>query len=151
MFNKEIKYITYKDINDLLYLRNEREGQKLDYKRDFHKEGKEFAKDVTAFANAGGGYIIFGIDEKQNLVKGLSDAVGNIKIEDRIANVLNTSTDKSIKYELKFITINDEADPLFAVILYICESYGKPVYVTSDNKSICYIRKGTSVFFCKSS
>jgi hypothetical protein len=149
MFDKTINNLTYKDINELLYIRQVREGQRLDYKRDFHKDGKEFAKDTTAFANTDGGYIIYGIDEKQKIVTGISDNVGNGKIEDWITNVLNTNTDNSIDYEVKFINIDDETDPLFIVILYIKESNKKPIYVTADNKSICYIRKGTSVFSAK--
>lgn len=150
MFKKPINEITYKDINELLFLKQEREGQNLDYKRDFHTDGKEFAKDTTAFANADGGYIIFGIDEKQNEVLGLSDNKGNGKIEDWITNVLNTNIDKSIKYHIHFINI-DEEKLLFIVILYIKESLEKPVYVIADNKSICYLRKGTSVFSAKPS
>ncbi|MCF8383726.1 MAG: ATP-binding protein [Chlorobium sp.] len=149
MFNKVIKDIAYKDINELLYIRQEKEGQRLDYKREFHKDGKEFAKDTTAFANADGGYIIFGIDEKQKIVIGLSDNVGNGKFEDWIANVLNTNIDKPLNYETKFINIAEENIPLFIVVVQIKESNQKPIYVTADNKSICYIRKGTSVFSAK--
>lgn len=146
MFNKEINNITYKDINELLYIRQEREGQRLDYKRDFHKDGREFAKDVTSFANADGGYIIYGIDEKQKLVIGISDNIGNGKIEDWITNVLNTNADKSIKYEIRFINISDDDKPMFIVILHVFESQDKPIYVIADNKCICYIRKGSSSF-----
>lgn len=149
MFDRTINNITYKDINELLYIRQEREGQQLDYKREFHKDGKEFTKDTTAFANTGGGYIIYGIDEKQKIVVGITDNIGNGKIEDWITNVLNTNTDNSIDYEIKFINIDEENDPQFVVVLYIKESNKKPIYVTADNKSICYIRKGTSVFSAK--
>jgi len=149
MFDKTINNITYKDINELLYIRQEREGQQLDYKREFHKESKEFAKDTTAFANTDGGFIIYGIDEKQKTVVGITDNVGNGKIEDWITNVLNTSTDNSINYEIKFINIDEENEPQFIVVLHIKESSKKPIYVTADNKSICYIRKGSSVFSAK--
>lgn len=149
MFNKTINDITYRDINELLYVRQEREGQQLDYKRDFYKDSKEFAKDATAFANANGGYIIFGIEEKQKIVTGLNDNVGNGKIEDWITNVLNTNTDQTIDYEIKFINIDDGEPPLYVIVFFIKESKNKPVYVTTDNKSICYIRKGTSIFSAK--
>lgn len=149
MFDKPTNNITYKDINELLYIRQERESQQLDYKREFHKDGKEFAKDTTAFANTEGGYIIYGIDEKQNNIIGISDNVGNGKIEDWITNVLNTNTDNSIDYEIKFINIDEENEPQFIVVLYIKESIKKPIYVIADNKTICYLRKGTSVFSAK--
>lgn len=149
MFDKSLSEITYKDINDLLYLKQEREGQRLDYKKEFHKEGKEFAKDVTAFANSEGGYIIFGIDEKENIVCGINDMVGNIKIDDWISNTLNSNASEIIKYELRFISISDEENPSYLLILLISESINKPVYVTADQKSICYIRKGSSTFSAK--
>lgn len=149
MFDKPIKDITYKDINELLYIRQIREGQQLDYKREFYKDSKEFLKDTTAFANSEGGFIIFGINEKQKIVSGITDNLRNSKIEDWIANVLNSNTDRTVEYELKFIDIDEEENPLFIVILFIKESNQKPVYVTTDNKSLCYIRKGTSVFSAK--
>ena len=54
-----------------------------------------------------------------------------------------------MEYEIKFINIDEENDPRFIVVLYIKESKKKPIYVTADNKSVCYIRKGTSVFSAK--
>lgn len=149
MFDKAIKDITYKDINELLYIRQIREGQRLDYKREFYKDSKEFVKDTTAFANSEGGYIIFGIDEKQKIVTGITDNIGNSKIEDWIANVLNSNTDKTVDYDTKFINIDEDETPLFIVVLNIKESNQKPVYVTTDSKSLCYIRKGSSVFAAK--
>lgn len=148
MFGKPINEINYKDINDLLYLKLEREGQHLDYKRDFHKETKEFIKDIVAFANAEGGYIIFGIDEKENIVCGINDSIGNTKIEDWIANTLNTSASESVKYEIKFIPTYDE-EFQFVVVLHIWESANKPVYAIENQKSICYVRRGSSVFTAK--
>lgn len=149
MFNKDINSISYKDINELLYVRQEREGQQLDYKREFHKDSKEFAKDTTAFANADGGYIIYGIDEKLKDVVGIPENVGNGKLEDWITNVLNTNIDKTLDYDIKFISIDEEKDQQFIVVLHLKESSQKPIYVTTDNKSICYLRKGTSVFSAK--
>lgn len=150
MFNKNTSSLTYKDINELLYLKQEGEGQRLDYKRELHKDGKEFAKDVTAFANADGGYIILGIDEKSKVVVGVSDKIGNLKIEDWIENVLNANVSETIVYEIKCIPVSFEEEvPLYAVVIFIPESINKPVYVIADQKTICYIRKGGSVFYAK--
>lgn len=150
MFNKKISNLTYKDINELLYVKQEREGQRLDYKRELHKDGKEFAKDVTALANAEGGYIIFGIDEKSEVVVGTNDKVGNIKIEDWIENVLNANVSETVVHEIKCIPVSFEEEvPLYVVVIFILESANKPVYVIADQKTICYIRKGSSVFYAK--
>lgn len=152
MFDKPIENISYKDICDLVYRKKEREGQILDYKREFHKEGKEFAKDLTAFANASGGYIIYGIDESSNDILGISDTVnGKTKIDDWIANVLNDMLDETAEYNLAFIEVSEEETEKFVVILQILESEKKPIFVKENNKQICYIRKGSSVFSAKSS
>ncbi|MCZ7380450.1 MAG: ATP-binding protein [Candidatus Methanoperedens sp.] len=44
-----------------------KESLNLDYKRELNKPHDEIAKDVSAFANANGGKIIYGIDEKDGL------------------------------------------------------------------------------------
>jgi hypothetical protein len=47
------------------------EGPRLDYKRELPagtRDGrKEFLKDISSFANAGGGYLLFGVDEAQGV------------------------------------------------------------------------------------
>ena len=148
MFEKPVSNLTYKDINELLYLKKEREGQRLDYKRDFYKDTKEFTKDIVAFANTEGGYIIFGINEKENIVCGIIDNIGGTKIDDWIANVINTNTSEPIKYETKFIPIGSE-NIHFIFVLFIQESLNKPLYATENQKSICYIRRGSSIFAAK--
>ena len=44
------------------------EGKRLEYKRDLPgtsaDEKAEFLRDVSAFANASGGYLIYGIEDK---------------------------------------------------------------------------------------
>lgn len=149
MFRKDISLVTYTDINELLYLRQERENEKLDYKRDFYTQSKEFAKDVSAFANTKGGYILLGIDEETNSICGISDTIGNQKIEDWISNIVHSTLSDSIKYQVKFIPLSDEEETKYIAILFIEESESKPIYVIIDNKAIPYIRKGTSVFAAK--
>ncbi|WP_291117438.1 helix-turn-helix domain-containing protein [Empedobacter sp. UBA7248] len=145
MFKKPLIDVTYKDINELLYIECRREDLNLDYKRDFYKDGKEFSKDLTAFANSNGGFIILGIDEKENEVIGIKDNVGRGKIEDWISNVLVNNIDKTVDYNLHFIIV-DETNKLYIVIIEIKEHTDKPVYVISDSKTVCYLRKGTSIF-----
>lgn len=71
----------------------EREEHRLNYKREFHKYRKELVKDV----------FIFDIDEKNLIIYGINNAIGNIKFDDWVANVLNTNTSAAVKYELDFI------------------------------------------------
>lgn len=64
---RHIDSLTKADIDDMVA--NEvREGRSLDYKRDLpgRKEGekKEFLQDIASFANAVGGYILYGMGER---------------------------------------------------------------------------------------
>ncbi|WP_148314189.1 RNA-binding domain-containing protein [Sorangium cellulosum] len=65
MFNKPVTELTKEDI-DALVENEVPESKVLDYKGDLPTENKDFAADVAAFANAAGGFIIFGVPEKKD-------------------------------------------------------------------------------------
>jgi hypothetical protein len=154
MINRPINELTIIDINKLFYTRQLKESQTIELKRELSldkggkPENREFAKDVTAFANSQGGYLIIGIDEKEEIIEGVNLKVGNQKIEDWITNVLNDLVDKTIKYELNILP-TDEDEKNGIILMQIDEGADKPYYVVIDKKSIPYIRKGTSVFAAK--
>lgn len=156
MINKPVNEITIIDINQLFYTGQLRESQSVELKRELSldkngkPENKEFAKDVTAFANSQGGYLIVGIDEKKEIIEGVSLKVGNQKIEDWITNVLNDLVDKSIKYELNILQ-TEESGEIGIIVMEISEGADKPYYVIIEKKPIPYIRKGTSAFPAKPS
>ena len=151
---KDIYQLTYKDINELFYTGKLNESQTIELKRDFsfdkngRIENREFVKDITAMANADGGYIFIGIDEKALKVCGISNTIGNQKIEDWICNVLNDLVDKSIEYQLNKIPVNEDSTKS-VFVLNIAKGKNKPYYLVFDKKSLVYIRKGTSVFGAK--
>ena len=142
------------NLNELFYTGQLPESQKIELKKQISTsnngklDNKEFAKDVSAFANSTGGFLIIGIDEKLKEICGTSLIIGNQKIEDWIANVLNDLIDKTINYELKILAL-DETDEIGIIILNIENGKDKPYYVMVDKKPIPYIRKGTSVFLAK--
>ena len=149
-----IDHLTYKDINELFYTGKLTESQTVELKRDFsfdkngRIENREFVKDITAMANADGGYIFIGIDEKALEVCGISNTIGNQKIEDWICNVLNDLVDKTIEYQLHQIPVNEDSTKS-VFVLNIAQGKNKPYYLVFDKKSLVYIRKGTSVFGAK--
>ncbi|MDV3472648.1 hypothetical protein CMU02_14810 [Elizabethkingia anophelis] len=151
---KDIYQLTYKDINELFYTGKLNESQTIELKRDFsfdkngRIENREFVKDITAMANADGGYIFIGIDEKALEVCGITNTIGNQKIEDWICNVLNDLVDKSIEYQLNKIPVNEDSTKS-VFVLNIAKGKNKPYYLVFDKKSLVYIRKGTSVFGAK--
>ena len=152
----DLSALSYKDVNELFYSGKLVETQTIELKKDlsYDRKGKlenrEFAKDVTAMANAEGGVIFLGIDEKTLEICGIQTIFGNQKIEDWICNVLNDLVDKTVNYELHKIDINDD-DTRSVVIINITKGIDKPYYVIFDKKSIVYTRKGTSVFSAKPS
>ncbi|SOD17807.1 RNA-binding domain-containing protein [Pedobacter xixiisoli] len=154
MLQKDINTITFKDINELFYRGNLVESETLELKRQLSQdkngkiENKEFAKDVSAMANAQGGLIILGIDEKAQEICGIEVKMGNQKIEDWIGNVLNDLVDKTISYQLHQIPVNED-ESLKVVLLQVAKGVEKPYYVVADKKSLTYIRKGSSVFAAK--
>ncbi|GEM_PF-481221 len=154
MFQKDIQKLTFKDINELFYRGVLVESETIELKRQLSLdkngkiENKEFAKDVSAMANAQGGLIILGIDEKAQKICGIEVKMGNQKIEDWISNVLNDLVDKTISYQMHQIPVNED-ETLKVVLLQIAKGIAKPYYVIADKKSLPYIRKGSSVFAAK--
>ena len=68
--------ITEEDIRQLIYLKVE-ESIQLDFKQaeslgKNDKKKLEIAKDVSAFANSAGGYIVYGIKENNHVADTLS-------------------------------------------------------------------------------
>jgi hypothetical protein len=155
MIDKPLKELTFIDLNELLYGNKLVESQTIELKSGLAQDngkldGREFVKDVTAFANSNGGYLILGIDEKNQEICGLSSVVGNQKISDWISNVVNDLVDKTVKFELTHISISED-DSSCVMVIHVPEGLDKPYYVLNDKKPIPYIRKGTSIFAAKPS
>ena len=100
MFSKNVDDLTYNDIDDLVNVRNKREGHYLDYKLtcgnlDSDEAKHELAKDVSAFANAKGGYLIIGVneikkdDDKTFKIVGTSKMYKNQAVDDWISRVFS--------------------------------------------------------------
>lgn len=149
MFLKKIEELTLDDINELVFVRKERENLHLEYKSNIsnsNRDKKEFLKDVSGFANAGGGFLLIGIKENKGLpadICGTNEEIGNQKIDEWINNVLISNLDPKVFYELKIITglKNDKV----VIIIYVPESKKKPHMVTLDKKNNYFVRHNTSV------
>ncbi|MDQ6482508.1 RNA-binding domain-containing protein [Dyadobacter sp. LHD-138] len=154
MIPQDIYSLSFKDINELFYRKTLIESQTIEIKRhlSLDKNGKpenrEFAKDVTAMANAEVGVIFLGIDEKEQEICGVDVRFGNQKIEDWISNVLNDLVDKTLSYQIHQIPVNDD-DARKVIVLNIAKGTDKPYYVIVEKKSLAYVRKGSSVFAAK--
>ena len=131
-----------------MYNRQERENNHLEYKSkvgNSDKDKREFSKDVSGFANANGGFLIIGIEEKEGLpskICGIERVLGNQKIDEWINNVLISNIEDKIRYEIRIFDLDDEK---IVVVLYIAESPKKPHMVTSQKRNTYFIRHNTSV------
>jgi hypothetical protein len=126
----------------------------LEYKRDFNidlpKDKKEFLCDLSQFANAKGGNIIYGIEEetdnkKQNTGKPKCITGFEIDNKDKLGLLLNnwiTSliNPRIIGLEWRFIEFKNK----FVLIFKIPASWIGPHIVTIDKSTLFYTRLGAS-------
>lgn len=74
--NRNISAITSQELIDLIGNQEENlwiEFKKMEYKKDpadLEKHKREICKDVSAMANAEGGYILIGVDENNKIAQG---------------------------------------------------------------------------------
>ena len=134
MFTKHVSLIDFSDIEDLINVRKEREGYHLDFKGEFgnpDKAKKELAKDISAFANSDGGFLIVGIDKNNNIV-GIERTIQNKPIDEWINQILNSNVEPQVFYfDPKIIPLPNNEKIL--VVIHIPESTKKPHMVTEWN------------------
>ena len=101
-FNKPLSELTISDVN-MIVRDKVPESRNLDYKRELppltESGNKELLKDISAFANTVGGYLIYGVDEKE----GVPTEILGVEVEDfdklkqRFENLLRTGADPVIR------------------------------------------------------
>lgn len=152
MFDKPFNEITIEDIENLIFIRKERENNYLEYKEKLghsNKDKKEFLKDVSGFANASGGFLIIGVKEHKpsglpEKICGIEKIIGNQKVDEWINNVLISNLDERIHYSLRIFEFKNK-DNKIVLLLYIPESPKKPHMITFQGKNNYYVRHNTSV------
>ena len=127
--DKIIERITTSDLAGLIEY-EVREGKNIDYKQSLpgnsYDDKKEFLADVSSFANAAGGHLVFGMKEDAGLPVDLC-GLGNIDVDDELLRLENTIRD-NVKPRIPGISMCaislDEAS--FAVIVHIPRSWTQP-------------------------
>lgn len=149
MINKRVDQIEKADI-EALVSDEEPENRNLDYKQELpggsDGDKKEFLADVSSFANAAGGYLIYGISEKR-------DKDGKATGIPENANGLSINADSEIK-RLESL-IRDGIEPRIAgyhireilgflngpvILVYVPKSWMPPHMVTLRGSSRFYSR-----------
>lgn len=136
-----------------------RENEYLDYKRsfsilDYPKSEKqkredaiaEFRSDVCSFANAEGGYLIYGVGESGDsfptCITGVSLKESTDKFELSVKNWLNTIQPRIPNHKINFVLLNDGR---YVIIIYIYHDFFAPYIHLEDKKDYrIYKRVGNS-------
>ena len=93
LWYKPLDNITWSDIEELVS-ENVEESQDLDFKREIpdakHASQRDFLRDVCAFANSGGGVIVFGIDEQPEGIAGKITPINGEQVDQDILRLQNS-------------------------------------------------------------
>ena len=154
MFSKPIKELNIKDIEDLVAQRKEDENNYLEYKQNIETKDSfkgKILRVISGFANAKGGYLIFGIKESRENesaeLVGISRYINGQKVEEWLNNILIANLDERVNYSVKIVNIDEgnPSDERIILVLYVPESPKKPHMITFKGKNAYYLRHNKSV------
>lgn len=131
LFKKPISNVQYSDIEDLK--KNQiAESEILDYK-DMKIDDKNLVKEVTAFSNTSGGFLIYGIKETgegghPESINGIDDNVNLESLEQKILDCVRP------RISVQFREINIPQSNKIILIIRIPEGQNKPYYNKVTNR-----------------
>lgn len=136
LFNKNLANVNYEDIEDLKNNQIE-ESEILDYKKDYaqtdDKNGNNLLKEIAAFSNSSGGFLIYGIEETGRGGHP-SEIVGidrDINLE-RLEQIIISNIRPRIAVKFRKIPIPDSEQII--LIIFIPEGQNQPYYNNRSNK-----------------
>lgn len=140
---KPFSEIREQDLQNLI-IDGEPEGKKLDYKRELpgHSDNdkRKFLADICAFANAGGGFLVYGMDEKAgkaNSLVGITVLDADEEIR-RLESIIQSGIAPRIPgIYFRFVDLSSGAK---ALIIKIPISWASPHMVVFDGVSRFYSR-----------
>lgn len=100
------------------------ESSTVEFKRKFSSPEK-IAKEMIAFANSKGGYILFGVDDDRSIV-GVESEKGEIELINTAAKFY---CEPEINYKTEIVCIKNKD----VIVIRINESKKKPHYLISEN------------------
>ncbi|MDN3664386.1 RNA-binding domain-containing protein [Algibacter miyuki] len=149
---EKLQFVSKKTIKDIKDLEVKTESTDLDYKEIYTisdtKSKIEIAKDILAFANSKGGYLIYGVNNNFEWI-GLDDRSDSDTDEANISNILDNYADGAIE----FLTNTIEIEGAYFFILYIFPSktiipfkkdgqYNKASWKAGKSKNIAVFKTG---------
>ena len=143
MIPKRFDEITKADI-DALVANGVAEGRTIDYKRTLpggtDDEKREFLADVSSFANAAGGDIVYGVEEDKGIptsATGLQDIDPDAEIL-RLDNIIRSGIDPRVPAVQIKAVVGFSVGP--AMVLRVPKSWSSPHMVTFKNLSRFFSR-----------
>ena len=124
--NRLISEITDQDL--IALIGNQEENLWIDFKKmeyhkdetDLEKHKREICKDVTAMANAEGGYILIGVDEKDKIANGFFTVCDADKVAISIRDTCHQFIDRRIlNLEVELRTFQWNSKDITLVIIHI--------------------------------
>lgn len=142
--NKSMLDCAENDFTEILNNPDYRENQYLDYKQIFSflesdkkkvaEKIVEFRNDVCAFANAEGGYLIYGITEKDGMASNLTgvDIDNQDTFELDLRNKLTPIMPKMPPVQIRFVKLESGK---YLVVMFIGHDYYAPYLHLEDQKN----------------
>jgi hypothetical protein len=134
------------DEGDIMMLLDRAEPEQilLDYKEEIEASDhfkKELAKDVSAFANSRGGYLLVGVSEKEGkpvAVPGIARMLGQQKVEEWVEQVALSNISPRLPIETKVVELTNSDKVV--LIVRVRESWKGPHMVTFQHDNRYYRR-----------
>ena len=140
--HKKLEYIDESDLRELIN-NQVPESRYLDYKRQLPgrtDDEKEFLGDVSSFANAAGGDIVYGMSEEKGIPAKLElmDSVDPDKETLRLEGMIRDGIDPHIvRVGIRPVRVNP---PGYVFIVRVRKSWNSPHMVTYENHAKFYWR-----------
>ena len=106
-----------------------RESGTIEFKRNFQRPLlPRYAKTMSAFANAHGGYLVFGVGNNPRVVEGMSNNQFENFDPETLTSLLNTNFAPEIPWQMR----THEIRSLNVGLIYVAPCRDKPVIATSN-------------------
>ena len=127
------------------------EDRQLEYKRELNissRENKrEFLADVSAFANADGGHLIYGIAEREGIPAeacGIQRTASDDEMQQQMQNLVRDGVEPNIHgINIKAVEVNEDK---VALIIHIPTSWSKPHWVSLGRHRTFYSRNSNGKY-----
>lgn len=129
LFGKALSEVSIDDIETIVRVKIP-ESRTMDYKLKLHPAtdagNKEFLKDISAFANTVGGYLFYGVDEKE----GIPESIKGVEVDDfdklklHFENLLRTGVDPPIR-GVDFVVVDFE-NSRKVIVVKVPKSVARP-------------------------